>query len=154
MTRPAGTAPAGLLLVLGGCAGEVTTGPVEEPTPTCLEAEAHSDLPWIEDNVLATGCAAFASCHKDGAPSAGGLDLGRGMAMANLVDVPSALEPSMDLVEPGSPEDSYLLVILGHYGADDPRIDPAVGTMPANNALLCAEKRDAIERWIAELGGA
>lgn len=33
----------------------------------------------------------------------------------------------MALVAPGSPEESYLLVILGQYGADAPRIDPSVG---------------------------
>jgi hypothetical protein len=74
-----------------------------------------------------------------------------GMAFDSLVGVESAVATGMNLVEPGDPAESYLLVILGHYGADDPRIDPSIGTMPANNEMLCDEKRGAIERWIARL---
>ena len=125
--------------------------PSEETSPSCIDARDHSDLAWIEENVLAPSCAAFSSCHQGNALSAGGLNLEPGMAVAALVDVPSELAPGMALVAPGSPEESYLLVILGQYGADDPRIDPSVGTMPASNDLLCADKRDAISRWIAAL---
>jgi len=142
-----------LLAAHVSCAAPAEEAPPEETSPACLEASNHSDLDWIEQNVFAPSCAAFASCHQGNAPSAGGLDLEPGMAAHSLVDVASELAPGMALVAPGSPEESYLLVILGHYGADDPRIDPSVGTMPASNDLLCTEKRNAIERWIAELGG-
>lgn len=73
------------------------------------------------------------------------------MAFDSLVGVESAVATGMNLVEPGDPAESYLLVILGHYGADDPRIDSSIGTMPANNEMLCDEKRGAIERWIEAL---
>ena len=146
--------PAALAL-LGGAAGcevgdQAAAGPAES-SPACLEAVDHSDLEWIEDNVFAPGCAAFSACHQGSAPSAGGLDLEKGRAADNLIDAPSKVAAGMQLVTPGDPENSYLLVILGQYGADDPRIDASIGTMPPNGELLCEEKRDAIERWIAEL---
>jgi hypothetical protein len=141
-----------LLALHLACAVPVDDAPLpEEASPSCIEARDHADLAWIEDNVLAPSCAAFSSCHQGNALSAGGLNLEPGMAIASMVDVPSELAPGMALVAPGSPEESYLLVILGQYGADDPRIDPSVGTMPASNDLLCADKRDAISRWIAAL---
>ncbi|HEU5055166.1 MAG TPA: hypothetical protein VFU21_01515, partial [Kofleriaceae bacterium] len=62
------------------------------------------------------------------------------MLEENVVNVESDLAPEMDIVEPGAPADSYMMVILGEFGTDDPRIDPDVGTMPLNNELLCAEK--------------
>jgi hypothetical protein len=140
-----------LLALHLACAVPAEDAPPEEASPSCVDARDHSDLSWIEDNVLAPSCAAFSSCHQGNALSAGGLNLEPGLAVASLVDVPSELAPGMALVAPGSPEESYLLVILGHYGADDPRIDPSVGTMPASNDLLCPDKRDAIARWIAAL---
>ena len=135
-----------LLIVTGGCAVGGGEGPAggEEASPACLEADEHSDLEWIEREVLASGCAGFSSCHQGSAPSAGGLNLEPGMAFDNLVGVESTVATGMSLVEPGAPAESYLLVILGHYGADDPRIDPSIGTMPANNEMLCDEKRSAI----------
>lgn len=142
-----------LLIATGGCAVGGGEGPAggDEVSPACLEADEHSDLEWIESEVFATGCAGFSSCHQGSAPSAGGLNLEPGMAFDNLIGVESAVATGMNLVEPGDPANSYLLVILGHYGADDPRIDPSIGTMPANNEMLCGEKRSAIERWIARL---
>ena len=76
------------------------------------------------------------------------------MAEENMVDVPAMGESAdgLDIVEPGDPDQSYLMVILGQFGADDPRIRIRRNriTMPARQParLLCAEKRDAIERWI------
>jgi hypothetical protein len=162
------------LLVAGGCVvGDVTGGPRPggggdgdgdvsgadggatggDPTtsPACAEAVQHSDLAWIQANVFTTGCAGFASCHQGGASAAGGLDLSDGMSQAALVGVASQTGGGMNLVEAGSPSDSYLMVTLGHYGADDPRLDPTVGTMPPNSELLCVEKREAVARWIESL---
>jgi hypothetical protein len=139
-----------------GCGGsssdsaDASTGPADA-SPSCLEAAEHSDLEWIQENVITPTCAAFSACHKGAASAAGDLNLEAGMFEANVVDVPSELAPGLDLVEPGSPEDSYMMIILGHYGDDDPRIDDDVGTMPYNLPLLCQEKRDAIERWILAL---
>ena len=76
------------------------------------------------------------------------------MSEANLVGVPAVGDSAdgLNLVEPGNPMESYLLIILGHYGTDDPRIpDDGNRTMPFNSPLLCEQKRDAIERWVESL---
>lgn len=123
-------------------------------SPSCLEAEDHDDIEWIEANVFMNGCALSSSCHKGDAEDANGLNLEPGNAEASLVDVPAIAEEAdgLPLVTPGDPENSYLLVILGHFGDDDPRIpDEGRNTMPLNSPLLCDQKRDAIERWINTL---
>jgi hypothetical protein len=143
-----------LLAILGlaaACSGDSDSAADAMPDPRCVEAEEHSDLAWIQDNILTRSCASFSSCHMGSAPSAGGLNLEEGMTEANVVDVESDLSPGMDIVEPGSPTDSYMMVILGQFGTDDPRIDPDTGLMPYNNELLCQQKLDAISRWIESL---
>jgi len=142
------------LATTAGCGGGDEASADAMPDPLCIEAETHSDLAWLQDNVFTRSCAQFSSCHMGNAPSAGGLNLEEGMLEENVVNVESDLAPGMDIVEPGSPMDSYMMVILGEYGADDPRIDPSVGTMPYNNDLLCSQKREAIGRWIASLEAA
>ncbi len=134
-----------------GCSGGDSSSADAMPDPLCIEAETHSDLPWLQENVFTRSCAQFSSCHMGNAPSAGGLNLEEGMLEENVVNVESDLAPGMDIVEPGSPSDSYMMVILGEFGADDPRIDPSVGLMPFNNETLCTQKREAIGRWIASL---
>ena len=127
-------------------------GPDAGVSPACMEATQHSDLAWIQDNVLTGSCALSASCHQGGAQAALGLNLESGMTEANTVGV-VAKEPKangLNIVEPGDPQNSYMMIILGQYGADDPRL-PAVGTMPYNSPMLCQEKRDAIQRWIEGL---
>jgi hypothetical protein len=139
------------LAATAGCGGGDESSADAMPDPLCSEAETHSDLAWLQDNVFTRSCAQFSSCHMGNAPSAGGLNLEEGMLEENVVNVESDLAPGMDIVEPGSPSDSYMMVILGEFGADDPRIDPSVGLMPFNNETLCTQKREAIGRWIASL---
>jgi hypothetical protein len=142
-----------LLVAAAGCSGGGASADAM-PDPLCIEAETHSDLEWLQENVFTRTCANFSSCHMGNAPSAGGLNMEDGMTEANVVNVESDLAPEMLIVAPGSPMDSYMMVILGEYGTDDPRIDPSVGTMPYNNELLCAQKRAAIGRWIESLESA
>jgi hypothetical protein len=157
MNRPILMAP--LALSLAACGGGNGDGDAADAMPTadamisasCLEAEGHSDLTWIQDNIFMPSCAGFAACHDSDAPESD-LDLTTEAAsQAGLVGIDSNLEPGMALVAPGDPDQSYLMVILGQFGMDDPRIDPVIGTMPFANALLCVEKRDAIARWIDSL---
>ena len=140
-----------LLPAAAGCGGDDDASADAMPDPLCIEAETHSDLDWLQENVFTRSCAQFSSCHMGNALSAGGLNLEEGMLEENVVNVESDLAPEMDIVEPGSPADSYMMVILGEFGADDPRIDPSVGLMPFNNETLCVQKRAAIGRWITSL---
>jgi hypothetical protein len=137
-----------LVLVLVAVCLAPACGPGEDTS--CMDAVLHSDLPWLQDNVFDQSCV-FASCHQGSATQAGNLNLEEGMIEENVIGVESHLLPAMNIVEPGSPDDSYLMVILGQFGRDDPRIDPLVGTMPDGGSILCQEKRDAIARWIESL---
>lgn len=142
----------------GGDDGDSDDG--DGTSAACLEAEEHSDLDWIQENIFTVSCSLSTSCHRGSANSALGLNLEAGMSEANMLDVPAMGEfaDGLDIVEPGAPEESYLMVILGQYGTDDPRLpqDSAGNriTMPDSATgleLLCQEKRDAIERWITAL---
>lgn len=128
----------------GDDAADPVDAGVSDASPSCEEATQHSDLEWIQEEIFDKGCAAFTACHKGRALSAAELNLEAGVARDNMVGVESTLFPEYDLVVPGDPENSYLMIILGHY--DGPLGEG--GTMPYNNPLLCVEKREAIDRWI------
>ena len=132
------------LVVWAACGAAVDPLPDAPPSPNCLAATEHSDLAWIQERIFTPTCSAFAACHSDGDDPAAGLRLTAALSHDSLVGQPSSLFPSRTLVTPGSPEDSYLLVVLGSL--DGPL--PDAGTMPPNNPILCVEQRDAIARWI------
>lgn len=126
----------------------------------CVEADQHDDLDWIQDNVFTVSCSLSASCHAGSANLARNLNLEPGMSEGNLVSQPSMGEFSggLNLVEPGQPDQSYLMVVLGQFGSDDDRLpedsDGNKITMPDSSSgydLLCEQKRGAIERWIGTL---
>jgi hypothetical protein len=130
---------------LAACGGGEDDEPDAGPSPDCLEAKNHSDLAFIQDKIFTPSCT-FTSCHRGAATMAGGLTLEAGLARDQLVGKPSDLDPSKQLVKPGDPANSYLLIISGKYPGI---INPDVGTMPSRNPLLCTEKLDAMDRWIA-----
>jgi hypothetical protein len=136
-----------MVLTYTACGGG-DESPDAGPSPACLEAQNHSDIGWLEDNVFTPSCAAFTACHKGRALSANELNLEKGNVEMNLVNQMHSEFTSETLVVPGSPETSYLMVLLG----DRPGTLNEAGTMPFNNPLLCKEKRDAIARWITNLG--
>lgn len=151
MRRPrrSPAAPAALAALLAACGGDDSPPAIDAgPSPSCLEAENHSDLPWIQENIFQRSCANFSSCHQGRALDAAGLNLETGNSRAAMVDVDSTLFPQFKLVAPGQPRDSYLMIILGHYPDLMQFIDSDAGTMPYNSPLLCQPKREAVERWI------
>lgn len=135
------------MFTAGACGDDGGSDADAMVSASCIEAENHSDLPWIQENILTPSCAAFTACHRGSALSAEGLNLEDGMSEENLVGVESELFPEFDLVVPGDPMTSYMMIILGQF--EGPLGEG--GTMPFNNPLLCQQKRDAIERWIADL---
>ncbi len=136
-----------LAVLLPGCGTSGDNGvDAAGPSAACLAATAHSDLTWIQDNIFSPSCSKFGACHKDAATSAAGLNLEAGKARANLVSVKSKLFPQFELVAAGSANNSYLMIIAGHYPGP---LKPGIGTMPLNSPTLCIEKRQAIDRWIA-----
>src|SRR5262245_12038583 len=129
----------------GGGGGDDGGGGADAaPSPKCMEAVAHSDLAWIQQNVFSASCT-FMACHKGTATDADGLNLEPGMSRDMLVNQDSVQQPGMMRVMPGNAAQSYLLVAIGQTAGTLPED----GMMPLNSPQLCHEKRDAIERWIA-----
>jgi hypothetical protein len=142
-----------MMIALGsvGCDTAIHDSLVGTPdapiSPKCLEAAQHSDFPWIRDNVLAPSCSNFTTCHAQGNPPAH-LDLTAANAFGNLVDVMAVTVPGWGVrVARFDPDASYLLVKLGVVPGP---VGDAGTTMPPNSPPLCAQKLDAVRRWIAE----
>jgi len=81
------------------------------------------------------------SCHLGGA---GGLTLTEADAYANIVGVPSAVVPGLNLIEPDEPENSYLL----HKLLDTQGEVGGGGTLMPPGDPLSAAELDLIEEWI------
>jgi len=83
-------------------------------------------------------------CHSGAQPQAG-QNLTSGNAYANIVAVPSAELPSMDRVEPGDPELSYLIhKIQGTHLA----VGGSGAQMPLGLGMLPQSTIDIIRAWI------
>ncbi len=128
---------------------------VSTTSTSCMDATTHSDLTWIQSNILDASCI-FSGCHNGASTAAGKTDLRMGMSYSHLVNVASPhLDPTRMLVKPGDPQNSWLMVMLGD--ADPTKMTPpgnpppaSVGLMPQNSGgvLLCCQKMDALNRWI------
>ena len=91
----------------------------------------------VRDQVLMPSCG-FSSCHGEGA---GGLTLEEESAFDALVGVASVQVPELSLVEPGVPEESYLMLKMD----DDPGIlgDP----MPPGSGME-QDRVEMVRAWI------
>ncbi len=106
----------------------VTTPVVLQPT-----------LADIQANVFTPDCAT-AGCHA-GASPAGGLNLEDGNSHAMLVGVASTGNMAVNRVEPGQPDNSYLVQRI--EGTVTPR-------MPLGGPSLSPEEISAIRQWILD----
>jgi hypothetical protein len=125
---------------------------VDALSASCLEARDHSDLEWIQENILQKSCV-FSSCHKGPATQAAGLSLEATVIAEQTINKASKAFPDWILVKPGVPSESYLLALMDHVSEGGQFEAPLsmAGTMPWNSPLLCQEKRDAVARWISGL---
>src|SRR5690242_5339564 len=96
----------------GGGGDDDDTGPDAAVSATCMEATSHSDLGFIEQKVF-NSCR-FMACHASEGAQANDLSLEAGRSHDELVNHAAVSDPGMMLVSPGHPEDSYLLVAIGH----------------------------------------
>lgn len=127
---------ASLLCLLAVFALGCERAPVEEEdepsAPTLTEVQAQ---------VFSASCT---QCHAgSGAPQ--GLDLSQGNAYSNLVNVASNEVPDLLLVDPGNPDDSYLMIKL--RGGD--RMAEGTSKMPLGGSLS-SDEIDLVSRWIAD----
>ena len=118
-----------------GCAGDDSTvGPDESDG-----AGARTATLAQVGEVFAVGCA-ISGCHSGGQPAAD-LSLAGDFA-ARIVGVASNQRPDLNLIEPGNPNDSYLLLKMR---GDD---EIVLQQMPPGGALS-AEQVEIIRAWIA-----
>lgn len=129
------------------------------PSAFCLQAEALDGgyYEWIEPRIFVQSCSLSTSCHQGSNPPKK-LNLEAGKAYDEIVGVYSQELPTMMLVNPGNPDDSYLLLKIGGIACALPElIEDASGNpvrsefMPADNKRLCRPKIDVVRRWIESL---
>lgn len=124
----------GLLTMLVGC----ERAPVEPEEPSA------PTFSQIQAEIFSTSCAR-SGCHVgENAPQ--GLDLSEGSAYDALVGVASNQVPELELIDPGSPNESYLVIKL--EGAD--RMASGTSQMPFGGPPLSDEKIQQVRDWIAD----
>lgn len=108
--------------------------------------EVNGDEPTLEviqATIFSTSCA-LSGCHL-GANAQQGLDLSEGESHGNLVGVDSRQIPSLKRVDPGNPNDSYLVMKI----EGDSRI---LGQrMPLGGQALSSGQIQLVRDWIASL---
>ena len=128
--------PLGATLLLAAC------GDVKSPTEP-LEAPDGATFTFaqVQAQIFTPNCAK-AGCHTSAAAS-GGLVLEAGRSYGEIVNRPAVGNASLDRIEPGSPERSYLIKKL----RGDPDITGA--QMPLDNpGSLTQEQIDGIVGWV------
>lgn len=92
--------------------------------------------------IFTTNCA-LSGCHNAATAQAGQV-LEQGVAIANIVNVPSTEQPALFRVNPGNADDSYLVrKIRGTPGITG-------GRMPLNRPPLSQAQIDTIVTWVNE----
>jgi hypothetical protein len=123
------------------------------PAETCkdsdpdTEPELPATLESIRENVFVSGCT-FNACHG-GAASAHGLDLTVNNLREMLVDQPSKMQPDLNLVTAGKPEESWLYHVISRC---EPMAEDGVAPhMPLNAPELIEDPLVAkIRQWILD----
>ncbi len=116
----------------GGADGGTDAGMVDE----------RATYGWVQRNVFSQVCAVY--CHR-GASAPKGLQLDATNAYARTVDKRSVEAPTLSIIKPGDPMNSYLYIKV--IPTDARRLGER---MPLNEPpYLPAEKLEAIRAWIA-----
>ena len=123
---------------------DAADGPVDvaDPTPDFGIVSLADDVqPIFEASCIRS------ACHDAVSPARGLALFNAGTSWAEMVDVSANQCPSVTLVEPGSPDDSYLI-----WKLDGPGSWPcfAGGRMPRNAAALTEHEIGLIGAWIAQ----
>lgn len=95
---------------------------------------------FIQDNVFTPTCA-VSGCHAGASPAAG-MDLSAGQAFTNIVGVNSGQAPTLQRVNPGDADNSYLVQKIEGTAT-------VGGRMPLNGSPLSSELIQNIREWIA-----
>lgn len=135
-SRPVRNAILLAALLLAAC------GDVKLPTEPSVEPEGPAfTFAQVQAQIFTPNCAK-AGCHSAAAAS-NGLVLEAGSAYSEIVSQPAVGNSSLDLIEPGDPDRSYLIKKL----RGDPDITGA--RMPLDNpGSLTQEQLDGIVGWV------
>jgi hypothetical protein len=130
-----------------------------QPTSaTCSAAVGHSDLTYLQTNIITPKCALSDSCHTNRNPQ-DMLDMStKDKTFMLLVSQSSVLDTSRQLVVPGNVNQSLMAAFIGAIKpaeADPPLTElphskngDTIGTMPYDSSTMCCEKIDAVTAWI------
>jgi len=116
-----------------------------DPTPdtriiTVESGSAQATFSAVQAQIFNASCA-FSGCHGGSSP-AQGMNLSEGMAYANIVNVASSEQPSLDRIKPDDPDESYLyLKVTGDSSISGSR-------MPLGGGALSQDLLDLLRDWI------
>ncbi|MGI9238104.1 MAG: hypothetical protein ACR2QZ_11945 [Woeseiaceae bacterium] len=121
--------------------GDGNEGGDFEATFTVVAPTSGVTLADIQASVFTPSCAT-SGCHSGSSPPQN-LRLDDGFSFSNLVGVPSGEVPTLDRVEPGDPDNSYLVQKIEGTAAVGSR-------MPLGGAALSADLINDIRQWIQD----
>ncbi|MGD2134623.1 MAG: hypothetical protein PVF27_00610 [Gemmatimonadales bacterium] len=98
--------------------------------------------------ILTANCA-LSGCHAGSSP-AQGMNLAEGQTHQNTVDVPSSEAAGVDRIEPGQPDESYL---VHKIQGTQTSVGGSGSRMPLGGNPLTQEQIDLIRAWIADGAG-
>ncbi len=127
-----------LLLAAGACGPAPRVGAPQQTSRTLTPT-----LSSIQERILTPSCAT-SSCHSGSPPPNAPVSLDALRAYDDVVGVRSSQAP-LQLVNPGAPEASYLLLKLKGSAGSAGGISTV---MPIGAPPLTAEQIEAIETWI------
>jgi hypothetical protein len=134
-----------LALPLAACVGDGTgVDPNGDPS-ACVPASAGAVSFCADIQPIFTANCALSGCHAGAAPQLG-QNLSPGNAYASIVNVPSQEVPTLDRIEPGAPDASYLINKIEGTAASVGGVDTR---MPLGQGALPAADIDLIRAWIA-----
>ncbi len=106
-----------------------------------LEVGSEATLSNIQASIFTLNCA-LSGCHAGSSPQQG-MNLSEGQAFDNIVGIRSRERPDLFRIDPGNPDNSYLVKkIMG-----DPDIVGA--RMPLGRAPLSPDQINLIREWVA-----
>jgi len=120
-----------------GCEADCTIG-------DCIGQSYNSTFEAIQSVIFENRGCTNNICH--GSSMQGGLDLTPANAHANIVNVPSSVDPARDRIEPGDQNLSIMWLKLAENTLGDPNIAPG-GGMPVGGALT-TDELEAMRLWI------
>ena len=126
-----------------GCWPGPEVGPLLD-TPGSTISGSSAPFSELQSRLFKPDCASTL-CHTGNPPTHAPLSLDDGLSYEGMVNRPASQAPSILLVAPGAPEQSYLMLkLLGTVGSSG-----TVSTrMPLNQPSVDTARLEAVRSWI------